>query len=210
MVTFELLCMGIIAFLVGAALCFNGYRWFLALLPLLGFVYGFGMGAQTIQALFGGGLFSTATSLVVGLIVGLVFGFLSYLFYIIGVALVAGAFGYSLGVGFMNLIGIDLNLLTWIVGVITGLVVGLGTVLLNLQKWVIIALTSFTGAGVIIGTLLVLLGVITPGNLSANAVRAALSDSFLWLVFFVVLGVLGVISQVISSQRTNWEPQPTR
>ena len=103
---FELLCMSIIALLIGVAVCFNGYRWFLVLLPILGFFWGFGLGAQTLQALFGIGFLSTVSSWIVGLIVGLVFTVLSYFFYIVGVAIMAGSFGYSLGVGLMGLFGL--------------------------------------------------------------------------------------------------------
>ena len=144
---FELLCMSLIALVIGLAVCFNGYRWFLVLLPILGFFWGFGLGTQTLQALFGIGFVSTVSSWIVGFIVGLIFAVLSYLFYIVGVAIMAGSFGYTLGVGFMGLIGIDLGILSWIVGVVAGVIAAIATLVLNIQKWVIIALTSLGGAG---------------------------------------------------------------
>ena len=87
--SFALLCMGLIALLVGLAVCFNGYRWFLILLPIWGFFFGFGLGAQTLQAILGVGFVATVTSWVLGFLVGLVFAVLSYLFWIVGGAAVA-------------------------------------------------------------------------------------------------------------------------
>jgi len=50
---FELFCATMIALLMGLVICFGGYRLFLVLLPIWGFFFGFALGAQTIQALFG-------------------------------------------------------------------------------------------------------------------------------------------------------------
>jgi len=112
----ELLCATLIALLMGLAICFGGYRLFLFLLPIWGFFFGFALGAETMQALFGVGFLATVTSWVVGFIVAAIFALLSYLFYAVGVALVAGSLGYALGAGFMNLINLDWNWLVWLVG----------------------------------------------------------------------------------------------
>ena len=77
----------VIALFFGAVVAFAGYRFFLVLLPIWGFFFGFGLGAQTIQALFGEGFLSTITSWAVGFGVAVVFAGLSYLFYFIGVGL---------------------------------------------------------------------------------------------------------------------------
>ena len=73
-------CAGLIGILFGLAVCFVGYRLFLVLLPIWGFVFGLVLGAQTIQALFGEAFLATVTSWVVGFIVGGIFAVLSYLF----------------------------------------------------------------------------------------------------------------------------------
>ncbi len=82
--TFELLCAALIALLFGTVVCFGGYRLFLLLLPIWGFFFGFGLGAQTIQLLFGQEFLATITSWVVGLVVAILFAVLSYLFYAVG------------------------------------------------------------------------------------------------------------------------------
>ena len=85
----EMFCVIVIALAVGTAIAFNGYRWFIILLPIVGFVFGFGLGAQTMQAIFGQELFATVASWVVGLFVAAIFAVLSYFFYFIGVAIFA-------------------------------------------------------------------------------------------------------------------------
>jgi hypothetical protein len=207
---FELFCMTLIALLIGMAVCFNGYRWFLIILPIAGFVFGFGLGAQTLQILFGIGFLATATSWIVGFFVGLVFAVLSYLFYIVGVALVTGSWGYGLGVGLMGLIGLGTGLISWLVGMVFGVVIALIALGLNIQKWIIIAVTSFSGSGVIVGTLLFALGKINPADLGTSAVQQAISDSFLWLVLYLVLGILGFAAQAVTTSGFELEPAPTQ
>jgi len=199
--TFELFCVGLLALFVGLAVCFNGYRWFLILLPIWGFFFGFGLGAQTLQAIFGVGFVATVTSWVLGFLVGLVFAVLSYLFYAIGVALFAGSFGYALGVGLMGAIGIQFGLLVWLVAIVLGIIVAAVTILLNIQKWVIIFITSFGGAGVIAGTIgLLFSGANSTAAMSENPFRAAIHGSWLLILLFLVLGVLGFIGQWRTTQ----------
>jgi hypothetical protein len=198
--TFQLLCMGLIALLFGLAVCFNGYRWFLILLPILAFFFGFFWGAQTLQAIFASGFLTTVISWVAGFIIGLIFALLSYTFYLVGVGIVAAAFGYSLGVGLMNLIGIDLNVLVWLVGIVVAIVVAAVTLLLNIQKYVIIVITAFLGAGVIVGSFLVAFGGIDVASVADNPVRFAMQNSPLWMLFFLILGALGVVAQILSTR----------
>lgn len=207
---FELLCMAVIALFVGMAICFGGYRWFIILLPIFGFVFGFGLGLDTMQSLFGTGMFATVTGWVVGFIVGLIFAVLSYLFYFIGVALLGGMLGYAIGVGFMGLIGIDPGFLSWVVGMILGIVFAVATIALNLQKWVIIAATSFGGAGVIIGTFLMVFGVIPAAAFGSGAVKAAIADSWFWLLGFLALWILGFASQVFTGRSYQIEAYENR
>lgn len=198
--TFQLLCITLIALLFGLAVCFNGYRWFLILLPFFAFLFGFLWGAQTLTAIFGSGFLTTVLSWLGGFIIGLIFALLSYMFYLVGVAIVAASFGYSLGVGLMNLIGIDLNLVVWLVGIVVAIIVAAVTLLLNIQKYVIIVITAFLGAGIIVGSLLAAVGGIQVTNLADNPVRLALQNSPLWMLFFLILGVLGIATQLVSTR----------
>ncbi len=204
--TFQLFCATLIALAFGVLVAFRGYRFFLVLLPILGFVIGFTLGAQTLQAIFDVGFLTTVTSWVVGFLLGLLFGVLSYLFYFVGVALLSFGLGYAIGAGFMGLIGFDLGLVSWLVGMAAGVVLALVVIFFNVQKWVIVAITSFFGSAAIIGSLMLVLGKISIEDLGTNAVGTAIEDSFLWLLFYLVLAVLGIASQIGIDQTVELEP----
>lgn len=194
--TFELLCMSLIGLLFGLAVAFGGYRLFLILLPIWGFFFGFGLGAQTLQAIFGVGFVSTVTSWVVGFIVGLIFAVLAYLFYIFAVALLSGSFGYSLAVGILTAIGLNLGLIVWLIGILAGIALAVIVLAFNIQKYAIIVITAIAGTGIIIFTILAAVGGLTPAELARSPVLTAIQDSFWWLLFFIVVAGAGIIFQL--------------
>ncbi len=204
--TFQIFCATLIGLAFGVAVAFRGYRFFVVLLPILGFVIGFTLGAQTLQAIFDVGFLTTVTSWVVGFLVGLLFGVLSYLFYFVGVALLSFGLGYAIGAGFMGLFGFDLGLVSWLVGMAAGVALALVVIFFNVQKWVIVAITSFFGSAAIIGSLMLVLGKISIEDLGTNAVGKAIEDSFLWLLFYMVIAVLGIASQIGTDQTVELEP----
>ena len=55
----QTLLLGILAIAIGAAVCFAGYKFFLVLLPLFGFVAGFWLGSAALTELFGGSTSAT-------------------------------------------------------------------------------------------------------------------------------------------------------
>ncbi|MBV9322255.1 MAG: hypothetical protein JO352_00545, partial [Chloroflexi bacterium] len=69
---FALAITGMLALLFGMLLLFGGYRFFIFLLPIWGFFFGFGLGAQAVQALFGDAFLSTVTSWVVGFVIAVI------------------------------------------------------------------------------------------------------------------------------------------
>lgn len=196
---FSLLCAGVIVFLFGLVLCFAGYRFFLVLLPIWGFFFGFALGAQTIAAIFNETLFATVTAWVTGFIVGAVFAVLSYLFYIVAVALIAGSLGYAVGAGIMLAILPSFNLLAWIVGIIVAVVFIGVTLFFNLQKWVIMIATAILGAAVIFGGFIFMFN--PHADILLNPVAVALKQNILLLILFIVLAAAGVFVQWRNSMR---------
>ena len=81
-----------------------------------------------------------------GFIVGGVFAVLSYLFYMVAVALIAGSLGYSIGVGLLLAIGMQMNFIVWLVGIVVAVVLVVVTFRFNLAKWAIIIATGIIGA----------------------------------------------------------------
>jgi hypothetical protein len=193
---FEAFCVTLIAVIIGLVLCFGGYRLFLVLLPFWGFFFGFFLGAQALQALFGVGFFATVTSWVVGFVIGVIFAVLSYLFYVVGVVLIAGWLGYAIGAGLMNLIGLDAGLITFLVGLVGAIIVAGVTIFFNLQKYVIIIATAVGGAAAAIGTLAFGAVGLQLSKLLDNPVQAIFSAGWVWALLFIVLAIAGIVVQL--------------
>ena len=194
--TFELLCMGLIALAFGLTVAFGGYKLLWVILPIWGFFVGFALGAQTVQAIFSDAFLATITSWVVGFVVGGIFAVLSYLFYFIAVALLAGGFGYGLTVGILTWIGMDFGFLVWLIAIVVAVIVAVAVLRFNIQKYAVIVITAFGGTGVIILTLLALFGNLTPAEMALAPVLVAINDSWLWLLFFVAVVAAGIFVQL--------------
>jgi hypothetical protein len=190
------------ALIFGLAFCFAGYRVFLVMLPIWGFFAGFWLGAEATSLLLGTGFLATTTGWVIGFVVGLLGAVLSYLFYMLGVGLLAAAFGWAMGAGFMNALGFDPGLLTAMVGIIAALVMAGLVVLLNIQKYVIIAITAIGGANAIVLSGLLLFGRVSLEELrgAGNAIAPILQDSWFWLVIWLALGAAGLIVQIMTNR----------
>ena len=128
------LLLALLAFLLGLAFCLAGYRLFLVMLPIWGFFGGLWVGAYSVTAIFGTGFLATTSGLVVGIIVGIIGAVLSYLFYTVGVAIIAGWFGAALASGIMTAIGFDPGFVVTVVAIVSALVAIAVTLLLNIQK----------------------------------------------------------------------------
>ena len=204
MLVFQFLCAGLIAFLFGMTLCFAGYKFFLVLLPIWGFVFGVGLGVQTMQALFGTGFISEVSSWVVGFIVGAVFAVLSYMFYIVAVAVIAGSLGYIVTVGVLTGIGMNMGFLVWMIGIVAAVALAFVTLRFNVQKWVIIIATALLGAAVIYAGFYVIFNPVA-AELLENPMKAFLSASPLLMIIAVATAIFGIVVQYQNTRSFNLE-----
>jgi hypothetical protein len=206
---FVMACAGLIAFLFGLAMTYSGYKLFLILLPIWGFFFGLWLGAQSIQTLFGEAFLATITSWVVGFVVGAIFALLSYLFYMVAVAIIAGSLGYYAAVGILLALGLQMNWLVWLIGIVAAVALAAVTLIFNLQKWVVIIATAVMGAGVIIGSFAIMFN--PAAQLLENPIRVILSTSPLLLILFLVLAGTGIYAQFRNTRSytvesyNNWE-----
>jgi hypothetical protein len=205
-------CAALIALTYGMFLSFLGYRFFLFLLPIWGFFFGFSFGAHTLQALFGEGFLATVTSWMVGFVVAATFAILSYLFYAVAVAVIAGSLGYAIGAGLMSAIGLDLNVITWVVGMAGAVIAIIVAFVFNLQKWVIIVATSVMGAVTIAGTFGLLFS--PSARLIEQPVQTLVRNSPLLLVVAATVAVAGIVVQARTNRYyeiasyNRWEQTP--
>ena len=176
---------------LGMIVAFFGYRLFWIILPIWGFFFGLAIGAQGVQALFGDGFLSTGLSWVVAFFMGLLFAGLSYLFWFIAVALVGGYIGYGLVVGLFGLFSVELGPLVWILGVAAGVIFAVATLMLNLQKYVVIIGSAMLGGAAIVGTILTVLNQVDPSVMADHPVKVVTDAGFGWSLLFLGVAVDG-------------------
>ena len=138
------------------------------------------------------GLFTPAY----GFFVGLIFAVLSYLFYFIAVGIISFSLGYGATVGILAWIGLDPGFLMWLIAMAFGLALAYVVYRFNIQKYAIIVATAAGGTGLIIYTFLVLFDNTIAVLLLENPVKLAIDNSGWWLLFFLVVAGLGIVSQI--------------
>jgi hypothetical protein len=200
--SFDVLGVALLSLLIGAAFCFVGFKFFLFLLPVWGFFMGFLAGAEGMTALFGDGFLVQVTGWVVGFGLGIAFAILSYLFYWVAVVLLGASIGYAAGVGLMGAIGLDLDVVALIVGIVAGAALAFVVVILRVPRYLVVVLTAAGGSTAIIAGVLLLLGTIKLDGLQYGIVGAAIEvikDNPLWAIVWVVLFGAGLFYQVRST-----------
>lgn len=208
---FELLCAVLIALLFSTAVAFFGYRLLFLLLPIWGFFWGFGLGAQTIQALFGDAMLATVTSWVVGFVVAMFAAVLSYLFFYIGVFLLAAAIGYGVVVAILLAIGLDFGFIVWLLGLIAGVALGVVTIRFNLAKPVLIVGTALVGSAAAVGTLMI--GVVGAAitNVLQNPVSFVIdAGGFIAILLFILMAAAGMYVQFTQNKEYTYEAWDNR
>jgi hypothetical protein len=196
-VSWEGILVGGLALLIGLGFTFVGYRFFLILLPIWGFLAGFAIGANAVASLFGEGFLATITGWGIGFVLALICAVLAYLFWYAAVVILAGTVGYALGGSILSAIGIDANWLIFLAGIALGAVFLIGALILNVPKYVIVFLTALGGAsGIMLGAALVLGRVPVESLGDAGLMGAVIRDSWLWAGAWAVLAVAGIVVQL--------------
>jgi len=208
---FQALLVGIIAIALGAGIMLMGYRLALILLPIWGFFFGFLLGAQLLQEFFGDGFLATTTSWVVGVILGLVFAVLSYLFWYIAVVILFASVGYWLGWGFMTLIGFsETGLVAVAIGLLLGAVFAVAAFVTGVPLAALVVITAIGGAHALIAGILVLIGTIPVEALGSGVVRAIITANVGWWLLALGLAIVSIMFQLKTIGEYVLEPPAAR
>lgn len=187
----------LLAALIGLAALLWGYRFFLVLLPIWGFFAGLWLGVTGTTMLLGDGFFWTASGIIIGVIIGLIAAVLSYLFFLVGVAIFTAAIGGMLGSGLMGALGFDPGFLTTIVTILSAVAAAFLALIWNLQKYVITALTAVGGAALLVTAFMLLFGQVNlPDVQAGNLLEPIFASSWVWILAWLVLFVVGFVFQI--------------
>lgn len=192
---------GILAVIVGAAVCLAGLRLFFLLLPIWGFVVGFLGGAALVTALAGDGFLSTALGIVVGVIVGIAGAALAYFFWYFGVLLAAGSAGSLLGATLFAAIGVKSAWALFIIGVIFAAVFIFAAFLIQLPIYLVIIDTALAGATVVVGGLLLIFNKIDRDDIGTTAAWHQIHDHWLLWLLWAVIAAIGIGAQLTAVEQ---------
>ena len=99
----------------------------------------------------------------------------------------------------MPAFGIDADVISWVIGAAVALGFAAAAFVLRLPRAIVTVVTALWGAGATLGGVMVLLQIIEPEELGFGGVDAVVSESFLWLLAFIALAVVGAIFQAMTS-----------
>ena len=202
--TLQTILTAVFVLALGSAVCFYGYRMLWILLPVWGFLAGLWLGASGVTYFLGDGFLATLTGWLVGFVVGAIFAFLSYIFYFVGVALLSATIGFWLVTAIGSSIGLESGILLLILGIASAVFMVALVFYFNLQKYIVIVLTSLGGAGVALTGIQLLIGRIGLESLQVTWFPVFYSP-LAWLAW-VFLSVAGLYAQIQSSRNYTLPP----
>lgn len=180
----------IILIALGLVSALIGLKVFRLILPLLGLVGGFMAGFTGVQAIFGTGVISTTIAIVSALFVGILFGILSYLFFEIGVVILAAIVGSSA----LSFLGVALGLqqdgfLVFMLG-FTGAILGvIFATRRSISAPLVIVVTSLYGVALVMVGMMLVVGGVSLDQVSSQSISATIvsvvDQSFLWLLVWI-------------------------
>lgn len=206
----EGIIIGILAIAIGVLFCFWGYLAMRVIIPIWGAFAGFILGAGLVASFAHETFLASFTAWVVGVIVGVVFGALAYIYYEISVFLAMAAIGFAIGTGAMVALGVTWSWLIVLVGVAVGLVLATIAMIGDLPMALLTLLTATSGATVIVAGIMLMTGVIAVDDLSSGATTQRLNDDWWWYLVYLALVIGGVLNQlrigirIRSSLRESW------
>ena len=186
---------GLVVIVFGLLLLTGGYRIFLGLLPLIAFMVGLFTGMTLVHEITNEGFLTSLLSVAAGVGLAILFAVLALTFWAVGVVIVLAGAGFAVGYALLPAIGVDLPLVSILIGVVAGLAAGFAAVILRLPRALIIGLTSLWGAGGILAGAFTVLGTIGSDDLSFGGIHAVLAESPLWTLVWLVISVVGMVVQ---------------
>lgn len=201
---------GILALLVGALLCFNGYVALRVVITVWGAFVGFALGAGAVAWFSHEGVLVTVLGWVVGACLAVLVGMLAYAYYAVAVVVAMAAFGFVLGSAGMAALGVTWSWAVALTAVALGVLLALTAIVANLPMVLLVVTSAFSGAAMLVGGLMFLTGALDTTDLSQITVTEQIGREWYWYAGYLLLAVLGTLTQLRSARssatvRDTWQ-----
>jgi hypothetical protein len=193
---FATIVIALLALIIGSALCFGGYKWFVILLPVWGFLTGFSLGSYSVSGVYGESLLSIATIVAAGVILGLIFAVFVYLLFPVAIILLGASVGYAVGWTVMTYLGFSPGLIPAAIGIAGAVALAILAVRYHLPKYVIIVATAILGSFAMIIGLLLLIGEVSIQGLEQGLTAYLVQAPTAWLLTWAALAAVGLLVQL--------------
>ncbi len=187
---------GLAAIAVGALFCFRGYVAMRLIIPIWGAFAGFMLGAGIIAGVDDAGFLRTTASWVVGLLFAVVFGALAYLYFEVSIALAMATVGFALGASVMAALGVEWSWLVVSVGVVVGALLAWLAIVADLPAVLLVGLTAFGGASVIVFGVMLLVDTVSTSDLESAQTTERIADDWWWYAIYFAIAIVGTVVQV--------------
>jgi hypothetical protein len=190
----------LLAIAAGALFCFRGYLAMRVVIPVWGAFAGFLLGAG-IVATGDDGFLRTGLSWIVGIVIGLVFAALAYLYYEVSIVIGMAAIGFTLGSSAMVALGVDWTWVIVLVGMLVAVLLAMVALVGDLPMMILVILSAMAGASAIVFGIMLLAGTLETSELEQGSVTERLADDWWWYAIYLGLVVFGVVAQVSATER---------
>ncbi len=200
---------GLCALVVGGLLSFGGGSNARVVLALFNSFIGFLLGAGVVAASSGEALLSTSAGWAIGAVFAAVLMLLSYSFYELALVTMLAAAGFVLSAVVLAIFGVEWSWVVGLVAAIVGAVVALAAFAYDLPRWLLVVLTSLTGASVFTAGLLLVIGNTSIDGFRTGAISEMVNSSWAWLLTWAVVSLSAIYVAWNSSDsvasRDTWE-----
>ena len=191
------LLMAILAVLIGLAFAFGGWRFFLLLLPLWGFVVGFSLGTEAHASPvrrrdvrdrheLGGGLRHRRSCSPCSRICTTTSRSRS--------SPARSAMRSARASG--GLIGNEQGVIAFVIGLVVGVIFAAVALALNVPRYLVIVLTGLGGAAAVVAGWFILIGKVPSDNVTWWQVGQLIKDSWFYLIVWALIGAAGILAQL--------------
>lgn len=187
---------GLIVLLLSAIVATMGLRLWFWMLPILGAMIGFFLGAILVANIAGDGILATALSWIVGIVVGIAFALTSWFLWYTGAIIAAGATGALLATAIAASFGAESQWAFLIASVVGTTLFVLGALLFALPLYVVVVNTAIAGGVGVVSGLLLIVERIDVNDLGSGLSVAIINHSLGWWLLWIAVAIAGIFIQL--------------